>query len=80
MLSKAKRDDVKRRFRMLRIAVNKTQIEVEQEAGLPAGRYWKFENAVVVPTALDRKKLSRVLKVAPEQIPGAEMADEAMAS
>jgi transcriptional regulator with XRE-family HTH domain len=80
MLSKTKRGEVKRRFRLLRIAVNKTQIEVEQDAALPAGRYWKYENGVLVPEGDERKRLARALKVSPDDIPGAPCSDEAKAS
>jgi transcriptional regulator with XRE-family HTH domain len=80
MLSKTKRDEVRRRFRLLRIAVNKTQLEVERESGLKSGRYWKIETGVLVPEPDDCRRLARVLKVSPSDIPGALCSDEAKAS
>lgn len=69
MASEARRAAIRRSYRMLRLAVDKTQIEVETSARLDAGRYWKIENALVFPTPEERKALARVLKVNEADLP-----------
>lgn len=54
---------------MARTVVEKTQLEVESQARLDAGRFWKIENGVVYPTPSERKALARVLRVNEADIP-----------
>ncbi len=69
MVSESRRAGIRRHYRMLRAAVEKTQLQVESLARLDAGRYWKIENGVVFPTDAERKAIARVLKVAESDIP-----------
>jgi transcriptional regulator with XRE-family HTH domain len=69
MVSESQRAVIRRSYRMLRLAVEKTQIEVEALAGLDAGRFWKIENGYVIPTDEEIKNLAKVLKVAKSKLP-----------
>jgi len=82
MLPKAKRDAIRRHFRLLRIAIDKTQLEVEQEAGIAAGRYWQIENGVKLPEPDECRRLARVFRVRVGDLPTAttEPPKEAKAS
>lgn len=70
MIRDTKRAAIRRAYRMLRMAVDKTQIDVESSARLDAGRFWKIENGVVCPTAAERARIAKVLKVPVTDIPG----------
>lgn len=69
MVSKVKRMEIRKQYRLWRLAADKTQLEVEALARLDAGRYWKIENGVVEPTADERKAIARVLRVEPNALP-----------
>lgn len=69
MVSESKRAAIRREYRLLRIAVDKTQLEVEALARLDSGRYWKIENGVVFPTDDEAAALARVLRVDVSKLP-----------
>jgi transcriptional regulator with XRE-family HTH domain len=69
MVGKATRDQIKKQYRIWRIAANKTQLDVQELARLDVGRYWKIENGVTAPTAYERQAIARVLKVEPSALP-----------
>lgn len=73
MVGQARRAAIKKRYRLLRLAAEKTQLEVEALARLDAGRYWKIENAVIFPTSEERTRLARVLKVSEADLPSLEI-------
>lgn len=78
MVGEARRQVIRRQYRLWRAAVEKTQLQVETLARLDAGRYWKIENGVVFPTADERKAIARVLRINEADLPSLEM--EAKAS
>lgn len=78
MVGEARRQVIRRQYRLWRAAVEKTQLQVETLARLDAGRYWKIENGVVFPTADERKAIARVLRISEEDLPSLEI--EAKAS
>lgn len=78
MVSVSKRAEIRRGYRLLRTAVDKTQLEVEALARLDAGRYWKIENGIVFPTNDEATALARVLRVDISRLP--VPSDEAKAS
>lgn len=69
MVSESKRMAIRRAYRMLRLAVEKTQLEVEALARLRVGRYWKIESGLAFPSDDERVRLARVFKIAPSEIP-----------
>lgn len=69
MVGKSKRLEIRTQYRMLRVAADKTQLEVEALAHLDVGRYWKIENGMVEPTDDERKAIARVLRVEPSALP-----------
>lgn len=79
MISEARRAAIRRHYRLLRAAVEKTQLQVQLQARLDEGRYWKIENGVVFPSPDERKRLARVLEVHDADLP-AEADVEARAS
>lgn len=72
MVGEARRAAIRRRYRQLRAATDKTQLEVEALARLDAGRYWKIENGIVFPTTEERMRLARVLRVTEAELPAPE--------
>lgn len=77
-IGEARRQAIRRRYRVLRANVGKTQLQVEAQARLDKGRYWKIENGHDYATSDERRALARVLKVSIDQLPSA--ADVAIAS
>jgi transcriptional regulator with XRE-family HTH domain len=69
MVSRHWREEVKRRFRRLRLDVEKSQVDIELEADLPRGKYWRIENGVDEPSSEERIHLARALKVDITAIP-----------
>lgn len=69
MLTKTKREAVRRRYKALRAVRGLNQKQVEAEAVKLAGRYWKIENGWVDPTPKERKALASVLRVAESDLP-----------
>jgi transcriptional regulator with XRE-family HTH domain len=69
MVGQTKRADIRKRYRALRVNVEKTQLQVETQARLDSGRYWKIENGVADPTAEERERIARVLRVDPSELP-----------
>lgn len=65
------RDEVQRRLRLLRTGAGKSQIEVEHEAGLPRGKYWRIENGYDTPTHDELKQLARVFGVSESKVSSA---------
>lgn len=78
MISDTRRAAIRRHYRLLRAAAERTQIQVETMARLDTGRYWKIENGFVFPTDDERKAIARVLKVADSELPTEQL--EARAS
>lgn len=78
MVTEAKREAIRRTYRLLRTAVDKTQLDVEASARLDAGRYWKIENGFIFPTDEERGRIAKVLKVTEDDLPTERM--EAKAS
>jgi transcriptional regulator with XRE-family HTH domain len=72
MVSESKRAAIRRHYRLLRAAVGKTQLQVERQAKLDAGKFWKIENGVVFPNPDERKVLARILEVDDADLPSAE--------
>lgn len=77
MVSESKRAAIRKRYRVLRAAAEKTQLQVSAQARIEHGRYWKIENGVIFPTDAEREKLARVLKASPDDIPTAEQTEAA---
>lgn len=81
MVGQSKRAEIRRTYRMWRVAAEKTQDQVTALARLDVGRYWKIENGQVFPTDDERKAIARVLRVSPDDLPAAQQQDpEARAS
>jgi len=79
MVGEAKRAAIRRQYRMLRAAVEKTQLQVEALARLDVGRYWKIENGIIFPTDEERVRLARVLRVPDADIPSQDTTVERVA-
>lgn len=75
MVSEARRGEVRQFYRMRRIAVNKTQLEVETLARLDAGKFWKIENGFYFPDEDERSRLARVLKCDEADLPSTARAE-----
>lgn len=69
MVGEGRRAEIRRRYRAFRVAVDKTQLEVEALARLDTGRYWKIENGIIFPTEDERDRLARVFKVSESDLP-----------
>lgn len=69
MVSETRRTQIRRHYRLLRAAVGKTQLQVESQTKLDAGKFWKIENGVVFPTSDERKALARVLDCDESDLP-----------
>lgn len=69
MVSETRRAVIRQWYRMRRLAVEKTQIEVESLAKLNAGQFWKIENGFIFPTDDERSKLAKVLRVNDAELP-----------
>jgi hypothetical protein len=80
MVSETKRAKIRRHYRLLRAAVAKTQLQVQLQAKLDAGKFWKIENGVIFPTAAERRVLAKVLEVDESDLPTDDAAVEANAS
>lgn len=78
MVSETRRAAIRRFYKSARIAVDRTQIEVETLARLNAGQFWKIENGFTFPDEKERERLARVLKVNEADIPSDQV--EAKAS
>lgn len=78
MASETRRAAIRRFYKSARIAVDKTQIEVETLARLNAGQFWKIENGFSFPDDKERERLAKVLRVADADIPAEHL--EAKAS
>ncbi len=78
MLSEARRAEIRRFYKMARFAVDKTQMDVEAQARLNAGQFWKIENGFVFPDEKERPRLAKVLKVNEVDLPSPQV--EAKAS
>lgn len=68
-VSETRRAEIRRFYRMARLAVDKTQLQVETLARLDAGKFWKIENGVVFPSQEERSRISKVLKINEADIP-----------
>lgn len=79
-VSESRREAIRRHYRMLRTATGKTQLQVEAQARLAAGQYWRIENGFDFPTDEERARLARVLKTSESNIPTLHGAAEAKAS
>lgn len=78
MVSEARRAAIRRFYRSARIAVDKTQMQVETLARLNAGQFWKIENGFTFPDKTERERLAKVLKVNEADLPSEQV--EAKAS
>jgi transcriptional regulator with XRE-family HTH domain len=72
MVGQTRRAAIRKQYRLLRLAAEKTQLEVEALARLDAGKFWKIENGLVFPTPEERERLARVLKVPETDLPSAD--------
>ncbi len=79
MITDAQRAAIRRHYRLLRAAAEKTQLQVQASARprLDEGRYWKIENGFVFPTDVERGAIARVLKVNPADLPGEQLVAKA---
>jgi len=78
-MAETRRVAIRKQYRLLRANVEKTQLQVETQARLDAGRYWKIENGFVFPSENERKALARVLRCSDADLPS-ELDVEAKAS
>lgn len=69
MVGTERRAEIRRQYRALRVAVDKTQLEIEALARIDTGRYWKIENGVIFATPEERERLARVFKVNEADLP-----------
>lgn len=69
MVQRHWREEVRRRFRRLRTDADKSQVDVELDADLPRGKYWRIENGVDEPTDDELPKLALALKTKVTDIP-----------
>ena len=69
MVGESRRAAIRKAYRLLRTASDKTQLEVEALARLDAGRYWKIENGITFPTDDERRALARVLRCDESELP-----------
>lgn len=72
-MTETRRVAIRKHYRLLRAAAEKTQIQVETMARLDAGRYWKIENGFASPSDEERKAIARVLKVSVADLPCEEL-------
>lgn len=77
-INESRRQAIRRKYRVLRANVGKTQLQVESQARLDKGRYWKIENGHEYAAEDERPALARVLKVSIDELPSAD--DVALAS
>ena len=71
MVSETRRAAIRRFYKQARVAVDKTQLEVESLARLNAGQFWKIENGFSFPDEDERPRLAKVLKVNEADLPAA---------
>jgi len=69
MISKARRDAIRRFYRGRRVEIGKSQAEVEALTGLPFTRLSRIENGWAFPREDERASLARVLRVPVERLP-----------
>ena len=72
MISAARRDAIRRTYRGMRAAADKTQMEMTALAKIEVGRYWKIENGWIWPEAEERIRIARVLRVNDTDLPAAD--------
>jgi len=80
MFNESQRAQIRRGYRTLRVAVEKTQLQVEALARIDTGKYWKIENGIVAPTPKEAIALARVLRCAVADLPIPSEEREAKAS
>lgn len=69
MVEETRRAQIRRLYRAWRVAIDKTQLEVEALAGIYTGRYWKIENGLCFPTESERVRLASVFQISEPDIP-----------
>ncbi len=72
MITDAQRAAIRRHYRLLRAAAEKTQLQVQASARprLDEGRYWKIENGFVFPTDVERGAIARAKEGRGARLPG----------
>lgn len=72
VVNEKRRAEIRRFYRLARLVVERTQIEVESLARLDAGKFWKIENGLYFPDEKERPRIAKVLKVNEADLPSAE--------
>lgn len=70
MVRSSKRQTVRRQYRQWRAAVDLSQLDTAERAGMTRERYWKIENGYEQPTAAEQSKLARVFQIETELFAG----------
>lgn len=67
-LSAARRTEIRRHYRLWRVALGLTQWEVAARSRLTRQAYWEIEQGYRQPRAGEWKRLARVFKLTAEQL------------
>lgn len=68
MVGRSRRALIRQQLRLLRTRLGKSQIDVETDAGLPRGKYWRIENGYDEPTDTERARLAKALRVSADEL------------
>ena len=82
MVSKGRREQIRRQYRVWRAALDLTQEQVEEQARrfypeFGRGRFWKIENGTDFPTPSERKALAKTFRVNEADLPTIEQLEKA---
>lgn len=81
MLSKSRREEIRKFYRSRRVDVGKTQVDVASAARMDLYRFFRIENGRAFPKDDEPARLARVLKCDPSDLPSAQARpQESMAS
>lgn len=56
------------RLRLLRMELGLTQLAVAHRLGMSQAKYWQIEHGYVIPTANERERLAKILRVGVEDL------------
>lgn len=81
MLSKTRREDIRKFYRTRRAVIGKTQVDVASAARMDLWRFFRIENGRCFPKDEERSRLARVLKCETRDLPAvASLPQESIAS
>jgi transcriptional regulator with XRE-family HTH domain len=68
MVSRSKRQELRRRLKSLRAGLELSQLELAERAGISQSKYWRIENGYDTPTSDELKALAKALRIDASQI------------